>query len=109
MEGDACRSSLHYAPYTGVLMPDTNGNKMDHALDLQPSLEYIQWYSEMRKPFLVVGQSMVVPPHMTRLGQPSYPLLHLPPTPELEAEPELHSRDSFYHPNLGAMTIFQAR
>ncbi|KAK5793743.1 hypothetical protein PVK06_034900 [Gossypium arboreum] len=69
---------------------------------LQSSLEYIQWYSDIGKPFLLGGQSMVVPPHMTRLGQPSHPLPHPPhaPEPEPELEPELHSGDSYYHPDL---------
>ncbi|KAH1108076.1 hypothetical protein J1N35_011844, partial [Gossypium stocksii] len=35
--------------------------QMDRALDLQPSLKYIQWYSEMGKPILFGGLSMVVP------------------------------------------------
>lgn len=39
--------------------------QMDRAFDLQPSLEYIQWYFEIGKPFLFGGRSMVVPPHTT--------------------------------------------
>ncbi|MFQ6655644.1 hypothetical protein Gotur_026111, partial [Gossypium turneri] len=79
--------------------------QMDRALDLQPSLEYIQWYCEIAKPFLFGGQSMVVPLHMTRLGQPLPDLHHAPepeaePEPKQEVEPELHSKDSSYHPDL---------
>ncbi|KAG8489463.1 hypothetical protein CXB51_017444 [Gossypium anomalum] len=32
--------------------------QIDRALDLQPSLEYIQWYCEIGKPFLFGGRSM---------------------------------------------------
>ncbi|KAK5842822.1 hypothetical protein PVK06_005224 [Gossypium arboreum] len=63
-----------------------------------PSLEYIQWYSEIGKPFLFGERSMVVPPHMTRIGQTLPDPYH---ASELEAEPELHSVDSSYHPDLG--------
>ncbi|KAH1114502.1 hypothetical protein J1N35_007880 [Gossypium stocksii] len=38
--------------------------QMDMFFDLQPSLEYIQWYSSMGKPYLLGGQLTVVPPHM---------------------------------------------
>ncbi|KAK5784759.1 hypothetical protein PVK06_039289 [Gossypium arboreum] len=74
---------------------------MDRALDLQPSLEYIQWYCEIGKPFLFGGRSMVVPPHTTRIGQPFSYSHHAP-----EAEPELHSGDSSYHPDLGGNDYF---
>ncbi|KAK5820038.1 hypothetical protein PVK06_025082 [Gossypium arboreum] len=53
--------------------------QMDRAFDLQPSLEYIQWYCEIGKPFLFGGRSMA----------------------KLEAETELHSGDSSYHSDLG--------
>ncbi|KAG8486659.1 hypothetical protein CXB51_020077 [Gossypium anomalum] len=56
----------------------------------EPSLEYIQWYSEIGKPFLFGGQSMVVPPHTTRIGQPLQDLHH---TPEPESEPEPKAMD----------------
>ncbi|KAK5812575.1 hypothetical protein PVK06_028010 [Gossypium arboreum] len=79
---------------------------MDRALDLQPSLEYIQWYFEMGKSYLFGGQLMVVPSHMTQLGQPSHPLLYPPPAPEPEPEPELHSGDSSYHLDLGGNDYF---
>ncbi|MFQ6652535.1 hypothetical protein Gotur_024353 [Gossypium turneri] len=58
--------------------------QMDHALDLQPSLEYIKW-------------------------QPIPDLHHAPeakPEPEPEAEAELHSGDSSYHPDLGGDDYF---
>ncbi|KAG8478085.1 hypothetical protein CXB51_027860 [Gossypium anomalum] len=73
--------------------------QMDHALDLQPLLEYIQWYCEIGKPFLFGGRSMVVPPHTTRIGQPFSDLHHAP-------KPELHSRDSSYHPDFGGDDYF---
>ncbi|MFQ6655413.1 hypothetical protein Gotur_025984 [Gossypium turneri] len=38
------------------------------ASDLQPSLEYIQWYSSCGKPYLLGGQSTIVPPHIQRPG-----------------------------------------
>ncbi|MFQ6653055.1 hypothetical protein Gotur_024644, partial [Gossypium turneri] len=42
------------------------------ASELQPSLEYIQWYYSCGKPFILGGQSTIVPPHMQQLGG-SYP------------------------------------
>ncbi|KAK5802605.1 hypothetical protein PVK06_030212 [Gossypium arboreum] len=74
--------------------------QMDCALDLQPSLQYIQWYCEIGKPFLFGGQLMVVLPHTTRIGQPLPDLHHAP-------EPERHSGDSSYHPDLGGDDYFQ--
>ncbi|KAH1129877.1 hypothetical protein J1N35_001255 [Gossypium stocksii] len=41
---------------------------MDMSSDLQPSLEYIHWYSSMGKPYILGGQSTIVPPHMQRPG-----------------------------------------
>ncbi|MFQ6624470.1 hypothetical protein Gotur_004116 [Gossypium turneri] len=41
--------------------------QMVMASDWQPSLEYIQWYSSCGKPYLLRGQSTVVPPHIQRL------------------------------------------
>lgn len=76
---------------------------MDRALDLYPLLEYIQWYSEMGKPYLFGGRLMIVSPHMTRLGQPSHPLTYLPSTPE----PKLHFGDSSYHPDMRVDDYFQ--
>ncbi|KAH1097458.1 hypothetical protein J1N35_014379 [Gossypium stocksii] len=38
--------------------------QMDMSFDLQPSLEYIQWYSSTGKPYLLGGQSIVVLLHM---------------------------------------------
>ncbi|KAK8362160.1 hypothetical protein V6Z12_A03G084500 [Gossypium hirsutum] len=69
--------------------------QMDRGLDLQPSLQYLQWYCEIGKPFLFGGWSMVVPPHTTRIG-------HLPdPNHAPELEPQ-HS----YHPDLGGDDYF---
>ncbi|MBA0577541.1 hypothetical protein Golob_000017 [Gossypium lobatum] len=58
------------------------------------------------KPFLFGGWSMVVPLHMTQLGQ-LIPDPHHAPEPE--AEPVLHSEHSSYHLDLGEMTISRAR
>ncbi|XP_052478026.1 serine/threonine-protein phosphatase 7 long form homolog [Gossypium raimondii] len=52
--------------------------QMDRAPDLQPSLEYIQWYCETGKPFLFGGRSIVVPPYTTRITQPLRDLHHAP-------------------------------
>ncbi|KAG8494126.1 hypothetical protein CXB51_011830 [Gossypium anomalum] len=57
---------------------DEQEGDMDRALDLQTSLEYIQWYCEIGKPFLFGGRSMVVPPHTTRVGQPFSDPHHAP-------------------------------
>ncbi|XP_052480822.1 uncharacterized protein LOC128035359 [Gossypium raimondii] len=54
---------------------------MDISSDLQPLLEYIQWYSSAGKPYLLGGQLTVVPPYMHRLGA-------YEPVPDIEAEPE---------------------
>lgn len=54
--------------------------QMDRGLDLQPSLEYLQWYCEIGKPFLFGGRSMVVPPYTTRIGQ-HLPYPHHTPEP----------------------------
>ncbi|KAG8477254.1 hypothetical protein CXB51_030968 [Gossypium anomalum] len=40
--------------------------QMDISSDLRPSLEYIQWYSSMGKPYLLGGQSTIIPPHVQR-------------------------------------------
>ncbi|KAK5793250.1 hypothetical protein PVK06_034390 [Gossypium arboreum] len=79
--------------------------QMDRVLDLQPSLEYIQWYCEIGKPFLFGRRSMVVPPHMSRIGQPLLDPHHTTKS-EPEAEPELYSGDSSYHPSLGGDDYF---
>ncbi|KAL1148971.1 hypothetical protein V6Z11_A10G161000 [Gossypium hirsutum] len=44
---------------------------------------------------------MVVPPHTTRIGQPFLDSHHAP-----EPEPELHSGDNSYHPDLGGNDYF---
>ncbi|KAG8498813.1 hypothetical protein CXB51_005111 [Gossypium anomalum] len=85
--------------------------QMDISSDLQPSLKYIQWYSSMGKPYLLGGQSTVVPPHMHRLGPcelvpdiRANPKLEPDPKPEPEPKPQpeperslTHSADSSYH------------
>ncbi|KAH1128734.1 hypothetical protein J1N35_000112 [Gossypium stocksii] len=38
------------------------------AFDLQPLVAYTQWYSTFGKPYILGGQSTVVPPHMQRAG-----------------------------------------
>ncbi|KAK5819345.1 hypothetical protein PVK06_024335 [Gossypium arboreum] len=78
---------------------------MVRALDLQPLLEYIQWYCEIGKLFLFGGSSMVVPLHTTLIGQP-LPDPHHVPELEPKTEPELHSGDSSYHPDLGGDDYF---
>ncbi|KAK8359760.1 hypothetical protein V6Z11_A04G118800 [Gossypium hirsutum] len=81
--------------------------QMDRGLDLQPSLQYLQWYCEIGKPFLFGGRSMVVPPHTTRIGQHLPDPNHAPePEPQQEPEPELHSGGSSYHPDLGGDDYF---
>ncbi|KAK5813490.1 hypothetical protein PVK06_028941 [Gossypium arboreum] len=75
--------------------------QMDRGLDLQPSLQYLQWYCERGKPFLFGERSMVVPRHTTRIGQHLPDPHHAPePKPQQEPEPELHSGGSSYHPDL---------
>ncbi|KAG8478371.1 hypothetical protein CXB51_028122 [Gossypium anomalum] len=81
--------------------------QMDRGLNLQPSLQYLQWYCEIGKPFLFGGRSIVVPPHTTRIGQYLRDLHHaLEPEPKQELEPELHSGGSSYHPDLGGDDYF---
>ncbi|KAG8501443.1 hypothetical protein CXB51_003757 [Gossypium anomalum] len=81
--------------------------QMDRGLDLQPSLQYLQWYCEIGKPFLFGGRSMVVPPHTTRIGQHLPDSHHAPePEPQQDLEPELHSGGSSYHPDLGGDNYF---
>lgn len=80
---------------------------MDRGLDFQPSLQYLQWYYEIGKPFLSGGRSMVVPPHSTRIGQHLLNPHHAPESePEQEPEPELHSEGSSHHPDLGGDDYF---
>ncbi|KAK5793511.1 hypothetical protein PVK06_034660 [Gossypium arboreum] len=74
--------------------------QMDISFDLQPSLEYIQWYSSTRKPYLLGWQSDVAPLHMHRLR--AYET-------ELELEPKrshTHPRDSSYNPELRVSNYF---
>ncbi|XP_040948628.1 serine/threonine-protein phosphatase 7 long form homolog [Gossypium hirsutum] len=84
--------------------------QMVMASDLQPSLEYIQWYSSCGKPYLLGGQSTAVPSHMQRLGG-SYPAAPMEAEPaadhDPELEPEPHPEQSHslgdshcYHPDL---------
>ncbi|KAK8336378.1 hypothetical protein V6Z12_A09G116500 [Gossypium hirsutum] len=81
--------------------------QINRGLDLQPSLQYLQWYCEIRKPFLFGGRSMVVPPHTTRIGQHLPDPHHAPEQkPEQEPEPKLHSGGSSYHPDLRGDNYF---
>ncbi|KAG8488910.1 hypothetical protein CXB51_016843 [Gossypium anomalum] len=81
--------------------------QMDRGLDLQPSLQYLQWYCKIGKPFLFGGWSMVVPPHTTRIGQHlSDPHHALELEPQQEPKPELHFGGSSYHPDLGGDNYF---
>ncbi|MFQ6622471.1 hypothetical protein Gotur_001808, partial [Gossypium turneri] len=88
--------------------------QMVMAYSLQPSLEYIQWYYSCGKPYILGGQSTVVPPHMQRPGG-SYlaaPIeaepvadhdLEPEPEPEPEPDPEQshsHGNSQSYHPEL---------
>ncbi|KAK5812959.1 hypothetical protein PVK06_028405 [Gossypium arboreum] len=90
--------------------------QMDISFDLQPSLEYIQWYSSTRNSYLLGEQLTVVPPHMHRLGAyEPVPEIEAEPEPELEPEPEpepepershTHSGDSSYHLELRVNDYF---
>ncbi|XP_040932145.1 serine/threonine-protein phosphatase 7 long form homolog [Gossypium hirsutum] len=64
--------------------------QMDMSSDLRPSLEYIQWYFSMGKPYLLGGQSTIVPPHVQRSGAYE-PVADIEPDPQPDAEhdPEL--------------------
>ncbi|KAH1097990.1 hypothetical protein J1N35_014911 [Gossypium stocksii] len=62
---------------------------MDPSFDLKPSLEYIEQYFKIKKLYLFGGQSMVVPPYIPRLGQPSHPFPHPPLAPEPKSKPSL--------------------
>ncbi|MFQ6635862.1 hypothetical protein Gotur_010763 [Gossypium turneri] len=42
--------------------------QMVMAFNLQPSLEYIQWYYSCRNPYIIGGQSIVVPHTCNDLG-----------------------------------------
>ncbi|MFQ6632570.1 hypothetical protein Gotur_008745 [Gossypium turneri] len=98
--------------------------QMVMASDLQPSIEYIQWYSSLAKPYLLGGQSTIVAPHMQRPG--AYELVadteaepvadldpELDPIPKPELDPELdpeqshsHSDSHSYHPDLAGNDYF---
>ncbi|KAG8503559.1 hypothetical protein CXB51_001560 [Gossypium anomalum] len=68
-----------------------NGDRrpqMDISSDLEPSLEYIQWYSSTGKPYLLGRQSPVVPPHMQR-PRAYEPMADIEAEPEPEADLEL--------------------
>ncbi|KAK5771006.1 hypothetical protein PVK06_047175 [Gossypium arboreum] len=62
--------------------------QMDISSDFQLSLEYIQWYSSMRKPYLLGGQLTVIPPHVQRPGTYELALdIEAEPKPKSELEP----------------------
>ncbi|KAG8483520.1 hypothetical protein CXB51_022373 [Gossypium anomalum] len=74
--------------------------QIDICSDLRPSLEYIQWYSSMGKPYLLGGQSTIIPPHVQRSGayEPVADIEPDPqPDPELDPEPEPESEQSYSH------------
>ncbi|XP_012483047.1 serine/threonine-protein phosphatase 7 long form homolog [Gossypium raimondii] len=78
--------------------------QMVMASELQSSLEYIQWYYSCGKPYILGGQSTVVPPHMQQLGgsDPAVPMDPDPVAyyslePELEQEPQLDPEQSESH------------
>ncbi|KHG11712.1 Protein viaA [Gossypium arboreum] len=83
--------------------------QMDISSNLRPSLEYIQWYSSMGKPYLLGGQSIIIPSHVqrSRAYEPVADIESDPqPNPELDPEPEAESERSYsysantsYHPN----------
>ncbi|KAG8481626.1 hypothetical protein CXB51_026473 [Gossypium anomalum] len=96
--------------------------QMDMSSDLSPSLEYIQWYFSMGKPYLLGGQSTIVPPHVQRSGayepvadiEPDLqPDAEHDPEPEPEVQPEAesershsHSTDNSYHPDFAGNDNF---
>ncbi|KAK5777132.1 hypothetical protein PVK06_045098 [Gossypium arboreum] len=96
--------------------------QMDMSSDLRPSLEYIQWYFSMGKPYLLGGQSTIVPPHVQRSGayepvadiEPDpQPDAEHDPEPEPEVQPEAesershsHSTDTSYHLDLAGNDYF---
>ncbi|KAK5770865.1 hypothetical protein PVK06_047022 [Gossypium arboreum] len=96
--------------------------QIDMSSDLRPSLEYIQWYFSMGKPYLLGGQSTIIPPHVQRSGayepvadiepDPQPDTKH-DPEPESEVQPEAeskrsHSRstDTSYHSDLASNNYF---
>ncbi|KAK5819708.1 hypothetical protein PVK06_024731 [Gossypium arboreum] len=90
--------------------------QIDISSYLEPLLKYIQWYSSKGKPYLLGGQSTVVPPHMHRLrAYEPVPDIEAEPEPEPELEPELepkpeqlytNSANSSYHPELRVNDYF---
>ncbi|KAH1084215.1 hypothetical protein J1N35_023976 [Gossypium stocksii] len=42
--------------------------QMDMCSEFRPSVQYMQWYSTMGKPYLLGGQSTIIPPHVQRSG-----------------------------------------
>ncbi|MFQ6654621.1 hypothetical protein Gotur_025529, partial [Gossypium turneri] len=67
--------------------------QMDMATDPQQSLEYTQWYYSCGKPYILGGQSTVIPPHVQQPGgSDAAGLMDLNPVayyaPELEPERE---------------------
>ncbi|KAK5846094.1 hypothetical protein PVK06_002365 [Gossypium arboreum] len=88
--------------------------QMDISFDFQPSLKYIQLYSSTGKPYLLGGQSTVVPSHMhrPRTYEPVADIeaeLELEPEPKPELEPDrlhTHSADSSYHQELRVNDYF---
>ncbi|MFQ6624469.1 hypothetical protein Gotur_004116 [Gossypium turneri] len=96
--------------------------QMVMASDWQPSLEYIQWYSSCGKPYLLRGQSTVVPPHIQRLeayepaaNMEAGPAIDPDPEPEPEPEPKpdleqshSHGDSHCYHLDLAGNNYFSS-
>ncbi|KAH1032068.1 hypothetical protein J1N35_044242 [Gossypium stocksii] len=88
--------------------------QMDMCSELRPSVQYMQWYYTMGKPYLLGGQSTIIPPHVQRSGvyepvvdiepDPQPDAEHDPepdaehdPEPEPEAQPEAESEDRIHN------------
>ncbi|KAH1057195.1 hypothetical protein J1N35_035260 [Gossypium stocksii] len=85
-------------PIYRLMIEQHLGEEMDMSSDLQAPLEYIQWYSSMGKPYILRGQSTVVPPHMQRPGayEPVADMEAEPAT-DLDLEPEPEPEQSHSH------------
>ncbi|KAK8288237.1 hypothetical protein V6Z12_D07G113000 [Gossypium hirsutum] len=74
------------------------------ASESQPSLEYIQWYYHCGKPYILGGQSTVVPPYVQQPGGSNTaapmdpdPVAYYSPEPEPEQEPQPDPEQSQSH------------
>ncbi|KAK8263943.1 hypothetical protein V6Z12_D12G075200 [Gossypium hirsutum] len=97
--------------------------QMVMATDPQPSSEYIQWYCSCGKPYILGGQSTVIPPHVQQLGgsdaaSPMDPdlMAYYPPQlaePEQEPQPDPEQSQSNvdshgYRPDLAGSDYFSS-